>query len=231
MRWVAALLAATGLIQQLQPIGLGLLLLPIQLHGARPFTRVVMALYSPEIGLAAGIGAILNQALLTAIDPQQPIIHRLLDGYPKVLSVEWCGPFTEEALKREADPGRGDGQLKLHTHPSDPLYALPPGVEVESLNIRMGVPLWVFGWLDGQRTPLAAGLLHPLFVSATLDFWSPATGLHERRLYIHDPRLTAEDLVQEPQQLRRMAEMAKLEAIGAGLPQRRPQLRPSLAWH
>jgi hypothetical protein len=187
-----------------------------------------MALYSPERGLAAGIGLMINELLVTAIDPGQPYIHRLLDGHGKTLSIEWCGPFTERALLDEPDERRGDGAIRLHTRSDDPLYALPPDLEMEELNIRMGVPLWVYGWLDGERTAIAAGLFHPLYVSATLDFWAPESGLHERRLYIFDPRLTDEELKQEPPPLRKMTEMAKLEAIGAGLPERRPQFRPSL---
>jgi hypothetical protein len=52
----------------------------------------------------------------------------------------------------------------------------------------MGVPLWVVGHGGGTLIPLAAGLFHPLFTSATLDFWSPDTGRWLTRFYFCDPR-------------------------------------------
>lgn len=187
-----------------------------------------MALYSPKLGLAAGIGQLLNAFLEKAIDPQGPYIARLLDGRGKTMSIEWRGPFTATAMQEEPDERRGDGAIGFHTLPADPLYALPPELDFQDLNIRMGVPLWVYGWLEGERTAIAAGLFHPLYVSATMDFWTPETGLHEKRLYVHDPRLTDEDYAEMPQQLRGMQEMGKLASIGAALPEQRAQLRPSL---
>lgn len=187
-----------------------------------------MTLYSPEMGLAAGIGEMINDALLTAIDPQRPFLQQLLNGYSKSLSLEWNGEFSTEALLDGPDPRREDGILTLHTRPDDPLRKPPVGLNYETLNIRMGVPLWIYGWHNRQKTVIASGLLHPFFTSATIDVWSPETGLHERRLYVHDPRITDEELEEMPPQLRRQAEMAKLESINAGLPRERPPVRPTL---
>lgn len=185
-----------------------------------------MALYSRETGFAAGLNQLINEALLHIADPQEPILARLLDGTYKVLSIEWKGPFTDQALCDEEPDEWGNWRVGLHTCNADPLYLCPPTVNTATLNIRMGVPLWVYGWRENERVAIAAGLFHPLFTSTTLDVWNTDDGQHAERLYVADPRDSDSE---EPLQLRRQWQMARLESSGGHLPMPKPFKRPSLS--
>lgn len=185
-----------------------------------------MALYSPETGFAAGLNQLINDALLHIAQPTEPFLIRLLDGTWKVLSIEWKGPLNDQALCDEEPDQWGDWRVGMHTCSADPLYVAPPTVSMEQLNIRMGVPLWVYGWDGDERIAIAGGLFHPLFTSATLDVWNTADGRHAERLYVADPRDSESG---RPLQLRRMEQMARLEASGGHLPLPKPPTRPSLS--
>ena len=152
-----------------------------------------MTIYTPKVGVAPGLVSAIQHGMRAAADPQQGIAGRLLDGYAKLLVIHWRGPITDEGIGEEWDAGRGDGRIELQydlgSGPPGRGLLVPGNVDLGEVNIRMGCPLWIVGHSDQMAVPLAAGLFHPLFTSATLDFWSPNTGRWLTRHYFCDPRV------------------------------------------
>lgn len=150
-----------------------------------------MTIYTPKVGVAPGLVNAIQHGMRAAADPKQGITADLLNGYAKLLVIHWCGPTTDAGIDQDWDAGRGDGRIELQydlgSGPPGRGLLVPANVDLGEVNIRMGVPLWVVGHADGMLVPLAAGLFHPLFTSATLDFWSPDTGRWLTRFYFCDP--------------------------------------------
>lgn len=152
-----------------------------------------MTIYTTKTGLASAINETIKLGMETAIDPAQGIIQQLLHGDPKALIIAWRGPMNPGAFHDDADPRRGDGAVTL-ARPGDALYRLPSNIDIDNLNIRMGVPLWLLGWENHAPITLAAGLFHPLFCSASLDVFSPESAEHLSRIYQIDHRVPEDRL-------------------------------------
>jgi hypothetical protein len=148
-----------------------------------------MSLYIPKEGIALGLSRAIQRGMLQAASPQG-LAPELLNGKRKQLIIHWCGTTNLLEFDESWDPGRGDGRIELDHYMGSGGRGLPlpPNVDIERLNIRMGVPLWVVSRRDGKPLPLAYGLFHPLFTSAQLDFYNPDNGRYLSRMYFIDPR-------------------------------------------
>jgi hypothetical protein len=142
------------------------------------------------------------------------ILHQLIDAKPKMLVSIWCGTAGPKAEESDFDPDRGDGSTFLITQES-PLYNLRSEPTPEHYNIQQGIPLWLLSASTALRldepdtvTVRGYGLLHPIFNSATIDYYS-SDGNYEFRQYFHDPRTTqAEaDRINEAEHFRRLQDM------------------------
>jgi hypothetical protein len=148
-----------------------------------------MSLYIPQVGIAAGLTRAIQHGMLQAASPQG-LAPELLNGKRKQLIIHWAGTTDLLAFDEAWDPARGDGRIELDLDLGTDGRGLPvpPNVELDRLNIRMGVPLWVLAQRGGKRLALAYGLFHPLFTSAQLDFYSPDNNRFLTRMYFIDPR-------------------------------------------
>lgn len=186
-----------------------------------------MSIYTAKTGLACAINEAINLGMETAVDPAQGIIQQLLHGDEKALVIAWRGPIDPRAFHEDADPRRGDGAVTL-VRPGDELYRLPNNIDIDSLNIRMGVPLWVLGWENHGPITLAMGLFHPLFCSASLDVFSPQSGERLIRLYVVDHRVPEDELTPDYVEWKRHVDNVELEELDALLMRSKPRLAP--AW-
>lgn len=184
-----------------------------------------MSIYTAKTGLACAINESINLGMEAAVDPAQGIIQQLLHGDEKALVIAWRGPMDPRAFHEDADPHRGDGTISL-VRPGDELYRLPNNIDISSLNIRMGVPLWVLGWENHVPITLAMGLFHPLFCSANLDVFSPKSGERLIRLYVVDHRVPDDELTPDHLEWKRHCENVDLEELDAQLQASKPKIAP-----
>lgn len=127
-------------------------------------------------------------------------------------------------------PYRGDGELALV--PDHPRLPIPPNLGAggrRDWNIRAAVPLWLVHPTGSGLQVLGCGALHPLFNSATLDHFSPATGAYMERNYLSDPRVKLSDpppdFMPVRDQIRQLWEMDGV--LDATLPAQAPVLEVS----
>lgn len=145
-----------------------------------------MGIFSPDSRqLASGFSRTVQAVLLRATMPEAEV-HRgrmadLIDGSRTSLIGLWNGQL--DGNFEQFDPTRGDGEFILRYD-----LPLPPNV-IESLNPRMGSPLWILGHgRQNEPVVLAAGLLFPLYHSAHIDIYHPLNGDYLSREYFFDPR-------------------------------------------
>lgn len=153
----------------------------------------------------------INSALLaTTTVTGGGLLPQLLDGRRKALVVRWCGNLNHD--HHDFLPYRGDGEVTLvQDHPSLPV---PPNLRHggrRPWNIRAAVPLWLVHPTGSGLQVLGCGAVHPLFNSATIDHFNPATGEYVMRSYVSDPRVKLSDpppeFLEVREQMQRIWEM------------------------
>lgn len=183
MRWI---LSSVLVIQQLHALCLGIFLSPVQCR------HETMPLYTKAQGIAPGLNSAINAALYFLPDPQGYAPH-LLDGTRKQLVIRWRGDTAMESFDHNWDATRGDGAVDLYHGTQAELFPWPPNVDPATLNIRMGVPLWVAGKKDGSTVLIAYGLYHPLYNCAQLDYFNTETRDFIVRMNYLDPRMVLQN--------------------------------------
>ena len=143
------------------------------------------------------------------------ILHRLLDGKPKMLISIWSGDAGTSQEEYSFSPTRGDGSTLLVPGDS-PLYHLREEPAPEHQNIQHGIPIWLLAAKNAlslddpsQVQVRGYGLVHPLFNSASLDYYD-MTGAFQFRQYLFDPRITQQqaDGIDEAEHFRRLQDMS-----------------------
>lgn len=170
----------------------------------------------------------INSALLAATtEARGGLLPQLLDGRRKALVVRWCGDLNRDT--GDFLPCRGDGKVTLVQ--DHPLLPIPPnlgGGYRHRWNIRAAVPLWLVHPTGSGIQVLGCGAVHPLFNSATIDHFSPATGEYVQRHYVSDPRVKLSDpppdFIDVREQMKRVWEM------GGALDVVPPTHPPLLEW-
>lgn len=130
----------------------------------------------------------INEGLLYFADPKNGIAGQLLDGSNKclVIRTKHFPPEPKFELLRPGDKG------------FDVPNFIWTALQMNDLNIRAGVPLWVYGYHKGQHHVVGTGVYHPLTTSATIHMLFK--GHCWDTIYFSDPRLSelaASELVDE----------------------------------